>query len=336
MLAHLLAGAERRARAGDRAARGRRQLDRRGRALHPDAAGQRAPRREPRRARRDRGAGRGADRRRHDLRHRGARRRGARRDRVGARWCSTRRRRSRTRRTTRRSNCAASRRGHASRSPARRSRTASATSGRSSTSSTRASSATGRSSSPGLSSDGSAARVEAEDAMRALNGILVFRRTKAEPEIADELPDQIDELDHCAMTPEQIGLYQAVLDKLVTGTDAARGRGAAQGPDPRRDHRAQADLQPPVRVPARRPSARRAFGQARAARGDRRRGVRGRRAGAGLHALRGVGHPARRAPLDAHRHRRRVLPRRPGAHRARPAHRRLPGAATGRARWCCR
>ena len=30
----------------------------------------------------------------------------------------------------------------------------------------------------------------AEDALRALNGILVFRRTKAEPEIAAELPDR--------------------------------------------------------------------------------------------------------------------------------------------------
>jgi superfamily II DNA or RNA helicase len=80
-----------------------------------------------------------------------------------------------------------------------------------------------------LSSDGSAARVEAEDAMRALNGILVFRRTKAEPEIADELPDQIDELDHCAMTPEQIGLYQAVLDKLVTATDEATGEAPRKG-----------------------------------------------------------------------------------------------------------
>jgi superfamily II DNA or RNA helicase len=56
-----------------------------------------------------------------------------------------------------------------------------------------------------------------EGALRALNGILVFRRTKDEPAIAAELPDRIDELDHCAMTPEQIGLYQAVLDSLVTG-----------------------------------------------------------------------------------------------------------------------
>src|SRR5690606_39610954 len=53
---------------------------------------------------------------------------------------------------------------------------------------------------------------EGEAALRALNGLLVFRRTKAEPEVAAELPDRIDELDHCTMTPEQIGLYQAVLD----------------------------------------------------------------------------------------------------------------------------
>ncbi len=56
---------------------------------------------------------------------------------------------------------------------------------------------------------------DGEAALRALNGILLFRRTKAEPEVAAELPDKIDELDHCTMTTEQIGLYQAVLDELV-------------------------------------------------------------------------------------------------------------------------
>ncbi len=61
-----------------------------------------------------------------------------------------------------------------------------------------------------------------EAALRALNGILVFRRTKTEPVVAAELPDRIDELDHCAMSTEQIGLYQAVLDRLVAGnTDGA-------------------------------------------------------------------------------------------------------------------
>jgi superfamily II DNA or RNA helicase len=63
---------------------------------------------------------------------------------------------------------------------------------------------------------------EGEAALRALNGILVFRRTKTEPEVAAELPDKIDELDHCTMTPEQIGLYQAVLDSLVGGADEGR------------------------------------------------------------------------------------------------------------------
>ena len=64
---------------------------------------------------------------------------------------------------------------------------------------------------------------DGEAALRALNGILVFRRTKAEPFVAQELPDHIDELDHCTMTPEQIGLYQAVLDELVAGAGSASG-----------------------------------------------------------------------------------------------------------------
>lgn len=64
---------------------------------------------------------------------------------------------------------------------------------------------------------------EGEAALRALNGILVFRRTKSEPEVAAELPDRIDELDHCAMTTEQIGLYQAVLDGLVADSSEVGG-----------------------------------------------------------------------------------------------------------------
>ncbi len=69
----------------------------------------------------------------------------------------------------------------------------------------------------------------AERALRALNGILVFRRTKAEPSIAAELPDRIDELDHCAMTPEQIGLYQAVLDNLLVETTKDDGSPRQKG-----------------------------------------------------------------------------------------------------------
>jgi superfamily II DNA or RNA helicase len=58
-------------------------------------------------------------------------------------------------------------------------------------------------------------RPNEESALRALNGLLIFRRTKNEPEIAAELPDKVDRLDHCSMTPEQIGLYQAVVNRLL-------------------------------------------------------------------------------------------------------------------------
>ncbi|MGB6057311.1 MAG: DEAD/DEAH box helicase [Microthrixaceae bacterium] len=69
----------------------------------------------------------------------------------------------------------------------------------------------------------SSRRDSAESALRALNGLLVFRRTKSEPEVAAELPERIDQLDHCTMTPEQIGLYQAVIDSLVVDADAEVG-----------------------------------------------------------------------------------------------------------------
>ena len=76
-----------------------------------------------------------------------------------------------------------------------------------------------------LGKEGTDARAGGEQALRALNGILVFRRTKVEPEIAAELPDRIDELDHCTMTSEQIGLYQSVLDRLVTKPADERRQG---------------------------------------------------------------------------------------------------------------
>ena len=72
-------------------------------------------------------------------------------------------------------------------------------------------------------------RQGAESALRALNGILVFRRTKSEPIVAAELPERIDQLDHCTMTPEQIGLYQAVLDGLVQNSEDELGAEPRKG-----------------------------------------------------------------------------------------------------------
>ncbi|HET9691873.1 MAG TPA: SNF2-related protein [Acidimicrobiales bacterium] len=67
----------------------------------------------------------------------------------------------------------------------------------------------------GRSGDGRDRGERDEGALRALNGLLVFRRTKLEPDIAAELPDKVDKLDHCGMTAEQVGLYQAVVDGLI-------------------------------------------------------------------------------------------------------------------------
>ena len=176
---------------------------------------------------------------------------------------------------------------------------------------------------------------EGEAALRALNGILVFRRTKSEPVVAAELPDRIDELDHCTMTAEQIGLYQAVLDDLAAGTPDA-GRPTAPGRHPRRHHRAEADLQPPGRLPGRRPAARRPLGQAGPAGRDRRVRLRGRRTHPGLHPLRLVGAAAGRPPHRDHRRRHLLLRRQPQSSHPRPARR--PSSSTGKvpALSCCR
>lgn len=77
--------------------------------------------------------------------------------------------------------------------------------------------------------NGGAGRSGPEQALRTLNGVLVFRRTKAEPSIAAELPDRIDELERCHLTKEQVGLYQAVLDDLVVQTSTDDGQVGKKG-----------------------------------------------------------------------------------------------------------
>lgn len=80
-----------------------------------------------------------------------------------------------------------------------------------------------------LSAPARSAKTSAENALMALNGLLIFRRTKSEPEVAKELPERIDQLDQCSMTPEQIGLYQAVLDRLITETESESGEEPRKG-----------------------------------------------------------------------------------------------------------
>ena len=80
-----------------------------------------------------------------------------------------------------------------------------------------------------LSAESESSREGGEQALRALNGVLVFRRTKSEPAVAAELPERIDQLDHCTMTPEQIGLYQAVIDRLVATAASEEGEEPRKG-----------------------------------------------------------------------------------------------------------
>ena len=176
---------------------------------------------------------------------------------------------------------------------------------------------------------------EGEEALRALNGILVFRRTKLEPSVAAELPDRIDELDHCTMTAEQIGLYQAVLDGLIVeaeGAERDKKQGAILAAITALKqicnhpwNYQQDDL----------PLAGRS-GQAQPARGGHRPGLRGRRAHPHLHAVRHVGRAARRAPHRGHRPADQLLPRRPRPRRPRHDDQGRSRRARARARSCCR
>ena len=78
---------------------------------------------------------------------------------------------------------------------------------------------------------------EGEAALRALNGILVFRRTKTEPEVAAELPDRIDELDHCTMTARADrplpGGARPARGRRRRRRAASRSRGRSSPPSPR-------------------------------------------------------------------------------------------------------
>ena len=178
---------------------------------------------------------------------------------------------------------------------------------------------------------------DAESALRALNGLLVFRRTKREPEVAAELPDKIDELDHCTMTPEQIGLYQAVLDELVADVaDADAGGERKKG--------AILAAITALKQICNHPAAYRDDDQPLAGRSGKLARLEeivdavfaaGERV-LGVHPLRHVGAPPRRPPQRGHRDDR--SPATTAAWRAAPATASSPSSsrAPAPARWCCR
>jgi len=64
---------------------------------------------------------------------------------------------------------------------------------------------------------------EATALLRRVTGPFVLRRLKTDRSIITDLPDKIETTDRCPLTPEQVSLYQAVVDDLLTGADEAEG-----------------------------------------------------------------------------------------------------------------
>ena len=64
---------------------------------------------------------------------------------------------------------------------------------------------------------------EAESTLRRLIAPLVLRRTKAEPGVADELPEKVESLQRCHLSREQGALYEAVARELLERVTASTG-----------------------------------------------------------------------------------------------------------------
>ncbi len=59
--------------------------------------------------------------------------------------------------------------------------------------------------------------------LRRITGPFVLRRLKTDRSIIDDLPDKIEQTEHCPLTREQATLYRAVVDDLLNAADAADG-----------------------------------------------------------------------------------------------------------------
>ncbi len=64
---------------------------------------------------------------------------------------------------------------------------------------------------------------EALESLRALTAPFVLRRTKADRSLVPDLPDKIEQVAWATLTPEQAGLYQAVLDDFMKSASEATG-----------------------------------------------------------------------------------------------------------------
>jgi hypothetical protein len=63
----------------------------------------------------------------------------------------------------------------------------------------------------------------ATELLRRVTGPFVLRRLKSDRSIIDDLPDKIEQTEHCPLTREQATLYQAVVDELIDKTANTEG-----------------------------------------------------------------------------------------------------------------
>ena len=92
---------------------------------------------------------------------------------------------------------------------------------------------------------------EAADRLRRFTGPFVLRRLKTDTSIISDLPEKLEMEVLCNLTAEQAALYQAVVDDMLARIEPADGHRAAR-PGAGHHDQAQAGLQPPGALPARR------------------------------------------------------------------------------------
>ncbi len=64
---------------------------------------------------------------------------------------------------------------------------------------------------------------QALEGMRQLTGPFLLRRTKADKTLVPDLPDKVEQVAWATLTPEQAGLYRAVLDDFLAEADVEDG-----------------------------------------------------------------------------------------------------------------
>ncbi len=66
-------------------------------------------------------------------------------------------------------------------------------------------------------------KTEPAQTLRAITRPYLLRRVKTDPNVIDDLPDKIEFKQYCALTVEQVSLYQAVVDEMMIKIEKSEG-----------------------------------------------------------------------------------------------------------------